>query len=84
MSVSEGSFLIRTRKDSERGESQKHTRMHSFVKVLISNQCVLHTDCLFLMSPEKAVDWAVQTGIGLTIVQIGHSSQIDFVAHDVI
>ncbi len=57
--------------------------MHAFVKLLISNQHVLHIDCLFLMSSEKAVDWVIPTGIGLSISQIGHSSQIDFVGHDV-
>lgn len=54
------------------------------MKVLISNQRVLHTDCLFLMSSENTVDWAIPTGTGLSILQIGHSSQIDFVARDVI
>lgn len=46
---------LQIRKDAEQGESQKQHK-HAFVKLLISNQHVLHTDCLFLMSSEKAVN----------------------------
>lgn len=56
--------------------------MLAFVKLLISNQHALHTGWLFLMSSEKAVDWVIPTGIGLSIIQIGHSSGIDFLGFD--